>query len=113
MKKIFSFSLLILFVCCTTPKEKPPVAKKEATELIEHGDKRIDPYFWMRLSDDQKEAEVADPQTRDVVAYLEAENNYTDQILAHTKTLQDTLYHEMIGRIKQDDRSVPYSVNGY
>jgi oligopeptidase B len=91
----------------------PPEAYKEPKELVTHGDTRIDNYFWMRLSDEQKEAETPDEQTKRVVEYLEAENSYCDESLAHTKEMQDELYDEIVGRIKQTDMSVPYKVNGY
>ncbi|MDJ0653504.1 MAG: S9 family peptidase [Xanthomonadales bacterium] len=82
----------------------PPDAQQRPRELIEHGDVRIDNYYWLR-DDDRK-----DP---DVIAYLEAENAYTETMTAHVKTLEDTLYEEMVSRIKQDDSSVPLKVDDY
>ena len=90
-----------------------PIAKKQDSLLIAHGDERVDPYFWMRLSDEQKTAEQPDSQTQQVVAYLEAENSYTEEVMKHTEDIQEELYNEIIGRIKQDDESVPYFSNGY
>ncbi|MED5334750.1 MAG: hypothetical protein VX880_00450, partial [Bacteroidota bacterium] len=55
-----------------------PVAKKVPFEMTEHGDTRVDDYFWMRLSDAQKEAQTPDAQTQDVLDYLAAENDYID-----------------------------------
>lgn len=92
---------------------KAPTAKKIAKEITTHGDTRIDNYFWMRLSDEQKEAESPDQQTSDVLAYLNAENDYLKSIMKPTEDLQDSLYNEIVGRIKQDDASVPVAVNGY
>ncbi|HFC01218.1 MAG TPA: S9 family peptidase [Phaeodactylibacter sp.] len=92
---------------------KPPIAKKVPKEMTIHGDTRVDDYFWMRLSDEQKNAKIPDQQTKDVVAYLNAENDYTKKMLAHTEGLQKKLFDEIVGRIKQDDESVPYSDNGY
>ena len=92
---------------------KPPMAKKINKELSIHGDTRIDPYFWMKLSDEQKNAEKPDEQTKDVLDYLNAENDFTKKMLQHTETFQDKLYNEIVGRIKQDDKSVPYKENGY
>ncbi len=80
----------------------PPVAKVEPVELNTHGHVRIDPYYWLRERDNP-----------DVLAYLEAENAYTDAVTAHTKALEDALFEEMKGRIKQDDASVPYRQDGY
>jgi oligopeptidase B len=80
----------------------PPIAEKIKKELTEHGNTRTDNYFWLNQSDNPK-----------VVEYLKAENNYTDEMLRHTEDLQEKLYNEIIGRIKQDDTSVPYKDNGY
>jgi oligopeptidase B len=90
-----------------------PIAKKEAMELEMHNDHRIDNYYWMRLSDEQKKAKNPDAQTKEVVEYLQAENKYTKTMMAHTEGLQTKLYDEIIGRIKQTDQSVPYTYNGY
>jgi oligopeptidase B len=92
---------------------KAPTAKKIAKEIITHGHSRIDNYFWMRLSDEQKEAKSPDQQTSDVLAYLNAENDYLKSVMKPTEDLQDSLYKEIVGRIKQDDTSVPVTVNGY
>ncbi|MDP5092472.1 MAG: S9 family peptidase [Polaribacter sp.] len=90
-----------------------PVAYKQPTKLEKHGDIRIDNYFWMRLSDDQKLAPVKDEQTQKVIDYLEAENSYYEKVTAYTKNFQEKLFEEMKGRIKEDDSSVPYKDNGY
>jgi oligopeptidase B len=80
----------------------PPLARREPVETVLHGDRRVDHYAWLR----QKE-------NPEVIAYLEAENAYTDAILAPTEPLQETLYQEMLGRILQTDLSVPYRLRGY
>ena len=90
-----------------------PVAKKVEEKLTIHEDTRIDNYFWMRLSDDQKKAEKPDEQTQDVLDYLNAENDYLKTTMQHTEGMQQQLFEEIKGRIKQDDESVPVSVNGY
>ena len=90
-----------------------PIAEKVPHELNAHGDVRVDNYYWMRLSDAQKNAETADEQTKKVLDYLNAENAYTDAKLKHTDKFQQDLYDEIVGRIKQDDESVPYRDNGY
>ncbi len=79
-----------------------PVAKKINKELTQHGDVRIDPYYWLN--------ERTSPE---VIDYLTAENAYTKKMLAHTEALQETIYEEIVGRIKKDDTSVPYRKNGY
>jgi len=84
------------------PTPQPPVAKRvEKIETL-HGDKRDDPYFWLR--------EKSNP---DVLAYLEAENAYTDSVMKGTAALQEQLYQEMLGRIQETDLSVPYRLGGY
>lgn len=124
-----SFFTGVLFVSCTndtineTKKKNvismneinvaPPIAKKEAKELIVHGDTRVDNYYWMKLSDEQKNAENLDDQTQEVVDFLNAENDFTKSKLKHTESFQEKLYEEIVGRIKQDDESVPYKDKGY
>lgn len=76
----------------------PPVADKIPYEMTIHGDTRIDNYYWMR--DDERK----DPK---VLAYLEAENEYAENMLAHTETHQQALFEEMKSRIAKDDNSVP------
>ena len=90
-----------------------PIAKKEAFPMSIHGDTRIDNYYWMKLTDEQKNAAEPDAQTQEVLDYLNAENAYSDASLAHLKELRGTLYDEIVGRIKQTDMSVPYFQNGY
>ncbi len=90
-----------------------PIAMKQDSVLTTHGDRRVDPYFWMRLTDEQKLASNPDEQTQNVVNYLNAENDYTSSQLKATEQLQETLYEEMVARVKQDDASVPYFKNGY
>ena len=98
------FTLLLVTTGCTQMKEKPvpPVAEKKPKELTIHGDTRVDDYFWLR-----------ERENPEVIAYLEAENAYTEAMLEHTKPLQEKLYEEIVGRIKQTDESVPYFWNGY
>ena len=91
----------------------PPDASMKPFELTMHDDTRIDNYYWMRLTDKQKNAKKYDSKTREVVDYIDEENNYTQSSLSHTKKLQKTLYNEMVSRIKKDDESVPYYKNGY
>ena len=92
---------------------KYPIAEKKPKKLVKHGDVRVDNYFWMRLSDEQKLAPVKDAHTQKVINYLEAENDYHDKITAYTKNFEEELFLEMKGRIKEDDETVPYKDNGY
>jgi oligopeptidase B len=80
----------------------PPIARREAKVDVVHGEKRADEYFWLRRKDD--------PQVR---AYLESENSYTDLLMKPTEPLQETLYSEMLGRIKETDLTVPYRKGPY
>lgn len=90
-----------------------PVATPEPHAITAHGHTRLDPYFWMRLSEAQREAESPDAHTTRVIDHLKAENAYSDALLAPVKHLRETLYQEMKGRIKETDMSVPYRENGY
>jgi len=80
----------------------PPVARKIPKVDTVHGDRREDDYFWLR---DKK-----DPAVK---AYLEAENAYTDAVLKPTEGLQESLYKEMLSRIKETDVNVPYRKGGF
>lgn len=82
----------------------PPKAEKRPQTLSVHGDDRVDNYYWLR--DDDR----ADPQ---VLAYLTAENQYTEQAMQPHQALRETLYGEMVARIAQQDHSVPYVKHGY
>ena len=90
-----------------------PEAEKQPYKMTVHEDTRIDDYYWMRLSDEQKNAKEFDSQTKKVVDYIDSENKYTDASLSQTKKLQEDLFNEIIGRIEKNDESVPYFKNGY
>jgi oligopeptidase B len=75
----------------------PPLARAERTETRLHGHTLVDDYAWLRHKDS--------PET---VAYLEAENAYTDAFMAGTVELQKQLYDEMLSHIKETDVSVPF-----
>tara|TARA_B100001750_G_scaffold131598_1_gene104641 strand:- start:2116 stop:4200 length:2085 start_codon:yes stop_codon:yes gene_type:complete len=94
-------------------KSTIPKATKKPYEMTEHGNTRIDNYYWMRLTDDQKSAKKYDNQTTEVVEYIEDENSYLESNLSHTKNFQNDLFEEIVGRIEKDDESVPYFDNGY
>ncbi|HEY9882226.1 MAG TPA: S9 family peptidase, partial [Thermosynechococcaceae cyanobacterium] len=80
----------------------PPIADKQPHRLSIHGDDRTDDYFWLRHREDPN-----------VIAYLEAENDYTKAVMAHTESLQTALYDEMLARIQETDLSVPYRKGDY
>ena len=112
MKKI-SWLIPFIFCSCMEKMNLPPDATKKPYEMTEHGHTRVDNYYWMRLTDEQKSAEKFDSHAQEVVDYINSENDYTQSNLAHTKQFQKDLYHEIVGRIKKDDQSVPYLDNGY
>lgn len=77
-------------------KPQPPIAPRRPHPITQHGRTRNDDYFWMRQRDNP-----------DVIAHLQAENTYADAMLAHTNALQQQLFEEMKGRIKEQDVSAP------
>ena len=79
----------------------PPVAARRPHRFTAHGQTVDDPYAWLK---DPSYPEVTDP---DILAYLEAENGYFEQVMAPHQPLVDRLYEEMKGRIKEDESSVP------
>ena len=89
------------------PRPTPPVAAREPRRIEQLGRVRIDDYAWMK--DDDWQAVMRDPKRLrpDIRGHLEAENAYTEGLLASTKPLQEALFAEMRGRIKEDDASVP------
>lgn len=100
-------SLIIGFLIllgCSNERQgmQPPKAKKIEKKLTIHNSTRIDNYYWLKERENQE-----------VIDYLNAENEYTNAMLAHTADFQDKLFKEIVGRIKQTDESVPYFKNGY
>jgi oligopeptidase B len=85
-----------------TTELQPPAARREPHVTEIHGLTLKDDYFWLR--------EKSNPE---VLKYLEAENAYTEEVMKSTKDLQETLYKEMLGRIKQTDLSVPYRLGDF
>ncbi len=115
---LFQLVLITFAFSCKNEKMthediKPPIADIEPKELKTHNQVRVDNYYWMRLSDEQKNASNPDAHTQKVLDYLNAENEYFDKKMAHTVEFQDSLFKEMRSRIKEDDESVPYFDNGY
>lgn len=101
--------LLIAATSCNTKETSkdtmritPPTAEKIAKNLEMHGDVRIDNYYWLN-----------DKENPEVIDYLERENDYYSKMTEHTNSLKKSLFEEMKARIKEDDASVPYKLNGY
>ena len=80
----------------------PPNLKKIPKSLIKFNDKRIDNYYWLR-----------ERENPSVIEYLNRENDYYKKMTLHTKDFQDKLFHEIKNKIKEEDQSVPYFLNGY
>jgi len=89
------------------------MAKKIPKENIYHQDTIIDNYDWMRLSDEQKESKNPDVQTKNVINYLNSENDFLKKEMSDNKSFEDNLFDEFVSRIEQNDESVPVSYNGY
>ena len=79
-----------------------PIAIKKPQLLEIHGHQRQDPYYWMN-----------DRENQEVIDYLNAENAYLTEVMKPTEELQNQLFEEMKGRIKEQDESVPYFKSGY
>ena len=80
----------------------PPMAAARPKVLEAHGDRREDPYYWLREKDNPE-----------VIAYLEAENSYTEAVTAPTAALRERLYREIVGRVQETDTSAPSYFRGY
>jgi oligopeptidase B len=89
-------------IALAQPGARPPMAKKVPHVATIHGYTLHDDYFWLR-----------EKGNAEVTSYLEAENAYTDEIMKPMKPLQEALYKEMLGRIKQTDLTVPYRIGEY
>lgn len=110
MKNLYIVSSIMLIFATSCEKKEttmtadlmPPIAAKKDTILEIHGDKRVDPYYWLN-----------NPENPEVIQYLTDENEYYQKMTAHTQTFQKELFDEMKSRIKEDDESVPFLYNGY
>ncbi len=104
---LLTFTWLIMNPCfaaeALNPQAaKPPSALRKPKVVGLHGDNVEDPYFWLR--------EKGNPE---LLAHLQAENAYTAAVMAPFRSFEDSLYGEMLGRIKQTDVSAPYPQRGY
>ncbi len=81
---------------------QPPLAPQNQKKLSSNDDVRIDEFYWLN-----------DRENKDVIDYLNKENDYYNGVTAHTNDFQTDLFEEMKSRIKEDDSSVPYKYNGY
>ncbi len=85
----------------------PPQARRVPISVVHHGETLIDDYGWLRAINWQQVMRQPDTLDPEIRTYLEAENAYTEETLADTKALQETLFKEMKARLKEDDRQVP------
>src|SRR5210317_1664003 len=76
---------LLVSACESTDKMNPPIAEKKPKELTIHGDTRIDDYYWLR-----------ERENENVIAYLEAENEYREAKMKHTADFQKELFDEIV-----------------
>lgn len=81
---------------------QPPRAQEKAHAVHLHSQEIDDPYAWLR-----------DREDPEVIAYLEAENAYTEAIMDPTAALREELYMELVGRIRETDASVPVRYDGF
>ncbi|MEO6326877.1 MAG: oligopeptidase B, partial [Thermoanaerobaculia bacterium] len=99
---VLAFLLASAAALGTDALPAPPVAPRFSRTIVLHDVKLTDDYFWLR---DKTSLEVRD--------YLAAENTYADAFMKGTEPLQERLYKEILGRIKETDLSVPYRKNGW
>jgi len=114
MKPINALTIAMLIIAsCNVKKEEvtitkqsdfpaPPVAEVIPDTFNNFGQQRIDSYYWIR-----------DKNNPNIIEYLTAENAYTDTVMASTTALQETIFNEIVGRIKEDDETYPSFRNGY
>ena len=109
-KNSFFLLVSIMFVISCNNQIKPPLknsiippkADKIPVSFKKFNDIRIDDYYWLKERDNPE-----------VIDYLERENDYYEKMTSHTLDLQDKLFNEIKSKIKEDDESVPYFLNGY
>ncbi|MEA3475476.1 MAG: S9 family peptidase [Candidatus Cloacimonadota bacterium] len=109
-------SLIILILSCAesnhfesqkfilNEKPKPPIAKVISHKTVIHGDTLLDNYYWLK---DKTRTDT------EVIEYINAENEYTEKMLKHTESLQETLFDEIVSRIQETDLSVPTKIDDY
>ncbi|MFE6924099.1 S9 family peptidase [Nocardia sp. NPDC057663] len=79
-----------------------PIAKKVPFERVHHGDTFVDEYEWLRDKDDPE-----------VIAYLEAENSFTEAQTDQLQPLRDKIFDEIKARTQETDLSVPTRLGEY
>src|SRR5438874_1783494 len=102
IRRAFLVAFLVAFPYVVLAQPNAPATEKKPHVTKIHGDTLVDDYFWLR--------EKSNP---DVIAHLEAENAYTAAMTADTQPLQQKLYDELLGHVKQTDVNVPYKLGEY
>ncbi len=104
MSRVSIGLVVVVAAMCGCSDNEPmyPIAEKRPVTLVRHGHERVDEYFWLN-----------DPDNPDVIRYLEAENEYSQAMLAETSGLRARLVDEMRTRIKEDDATAPYRLGDY
>ena len=113
LRLLIIYAAVLLITACISKKEKvtilmqsdfnaPPVADVRPDTFNNFGKQRIDNYYWLK-----------DKKNEEVIEYLKAENAYTETVMGSTKELQESIYNEILSRIKEDDESYPSYRNGY
>ena len=102
LTSLFICPLLTIYGATTQNHVKPPVAKVIPKKLEKHGNVRIDNYYWLKERDNPE-----------VVAYLEAENDYAEKVMTHTKDLQAKLVEEFSSLYEKREQPVPYKKGDY
>lgn len=102
LSPVLVFAFVALGLSGLSRAAEPPRAKKIPHKLEKHGQVRVDDYYWLK-----------DRENPEVLAYLNAENDYASAEMKHTEKLQDKLFIEMKGRIKEDDSTVPFRYGDY
>jgi oligopeptidase B len=97
-----SLLVAVLVTACAEEQSGAPMPESKPTRLELHGDVRIDNYFWLK-----------ERENPDVIAYLDAENAYTEKVMAPMQGMQELLFDEIKSRIKEDDESAPYKRGDY
>ncbi len=88
---------------CEPAVIEPPVAKRIDHVMVNHGVERNDPYYWLR--DDTR-------SDKEILAYLEQENEYTNAVLSNVAELEESLYQRVYDRFADDSASQPYHKQG-
>jgi len=102
LKVVLAMALVSGFLAGCGNAPTPPEAAVRPHEMTIHGDTRVDNYFWLNQREDSE-----------VIAYLEAENAYLEEVMAPVDGFKESLFTEMKGRIKKDDSSAPFQLRDF